>query len=307
MAVDEKLVQAHRSFRDERLGIEEQFVRLDLATGGTIGVVARPLESRRPEGWVVCHSFGNEQVDLSTTETGIARRLTAAGFPTLRFHCRGYGDADDLELSPGPGTHLDDALRAVAQFRERHGVESVGTVGIRFGGTVAALAADQADLGRLAMISPITSGPRYLSELLRFQAFGTVGGGERATGADLRGELDERGEINIQGWRLTRPVWDELQRLDLGAALGRFRGTALVLQASSRHRVDPLLRSLVERLEELGARPEFRSVVDRAAVHLGYEHYQALGPDVIADTLGELNEALAATIVEWAFRMGGSV
>src|SRR5439155_7824379 len=85
MAIDEALLEAHASQRDQRLGISEEFIRIEAGTGRTLGVLALPMGERKPLGWMVCHSFGAEQVDLHMTDVALSRSLAAAGYPTVRF------------------------------------------------------------------------------------------------------------------------------------------------------------------------------------------------------------------------------
>ena len=72
MAIDEALLEAHASHRDQRLGISEEFIRIEAGTGRTLGVLALPMGERKPLGWMVCHS------PLRPTFTGIANSLTSA-------------------------------------------------------------------------------------------------------------------------------------------------------------------------------------------------------------------------------------
>jgi uncharacterized protein len=302
MPLDLALLAAHRSFTDPRAGITERFVDLDLGGSRTFGVLAEPAGPPRVPAWVLCHSFGNEQVDLSTTETALARRLAAEGFPVLRFHARGYGDAEDLDTTPGLGTQLEDALAAVEYLRSEEGASSVGTVGARFGGAVAALAAQREGLDHMALIAPVTAGRRYVAELMRFQLVGELTGGIQVTTEGMRSTLAAEGQINLNGWILRRDVSDELERLDLAGELSSFRGRALVVQVSSRQREVPALRALVEHLRGLGVQADLATVVDRTASHFGYEHFQAVSPTEIVDTSEALNYALTDTVARWAVR-----
>ena len=300
MVPDLSLLQEHRSFRDERLGITERFVDLQIGGARTIGVLSQPLGASRAMAWVVCHSFGNEQIDLSTSDTAIARGLAAAGHQVLRFQCRGYGDAEDLETTPGLGSQVEDTVQAVEQFREISDADRVGAIGGRFGAAVAADSSDRAGLSSLVLLSPVTNGSRYVSELLRFQAFGEVASGRAESVERLRAQLVERGEVNVLGWILTKEVSEDLERLNLEAALSGFEGSALVVQVSRGERRDRALAALVDRLGEQGAKAELRVVSDRSAVHFGYEHFQPLSATELVDTMGGLNEGLARAVTSWA-------
>ncbi len=91
--MDTDLLERHRSFSNHRLGVAERFVDLELSSGRTVGVLSTPLDGAREVGWVICHGFGTEQVDLQATDAAVARGVAAAGYPVLRFHSLGYGDS----------------------------------------------------------------------------------------------------------------------------------------------------------------------------------------------------------------------
>jgi pimeloyl-ACP methyl ester carboxylesterase len=299
MPLDQALLESYRSFRDERLGFSERFVQLEVGDSWTLGVLSSPVGPTRPFGWLICHSFGNEQVDLAPSETAIARGLASSGFQVLRFHCRGYGDAGDIGTPPGPGTQVLDTLDAVRQLREMTGVQALGAVGARFGGAVALLAAERAGLSRLILVSPVTDGRRYMTELLRFQRMGELAAGQKGTVEDLRSGLLHQGWVNVQGWELHRHVYEEFQRFDLAAQLPRFEGRALILQVSSGDRVQRPIAGLADRLGEAGASVEVRVVTDRAAPNFGYEHFRPVSATELEDSLTEINKALISAIVAW--------
>jgi pimeloyl-ACP methyl ester carboxylesterase len=300
MPLDVDLLEAHRSFRDPRLGIEERFVRLEVGGAGTLGVLASPLGRRRSLGWVVCHAFGSEQVDLHMTDIAVARRLAGAGYPVLRFHCQGYGDSDDVFTPATPGSHLRDTMDAVRRLPALAGVERVGTIGSRFGATVAALAAEAASLPRLVMVAPIVSGARYVTELLRSRVLTEMlKGGSGVTVEELKAELEREGTVNIKGLALHRHVAEELRGVDLMASMRTFAGRALVVQVSRGETPQGAGAKLVQHLGKLGADAQLRVVSDVNAPHFGYEHFQPIGKDRLGDSLEAVNRSVAEVAVEW--------
>jgi len=200
MPVDEALLESRASYRDERLGITEQFVRLRTGAGQTWGVLALPLAERRSPGWIVCHSFGLEQVDLHMTDVALARALAAAGHPSLRFHCQGYGDADDVVTPPTPASHLRDTLAVAEEAPGLTGVPDLAFAGSRFGATVAALAAARLGSTHVVMTAPVVSGSKYVLELLRSRVYTELMGESPETAVtvqDLKAELATNGFVNI--------------------------------------------------------------------------------------------------------------
>src|SRR5207247_4818573 len=126
MRVDETYLSSLRRREDTELGISEEFVPLVLNGASTFGVVTRPLGRAHPVAWVLCHSFGIEQIHLWRLDVIAARALSAAGFTTLRYHGHGYGDSQgdmrDITLT----SHLKDAVTAVGVAARQDGVERVG-------------------------------------------------------------------------------------------------------------------------------------------------------------------------------------
>ena len=126
MGVDRERIEALRSYVDRGLGIQETFVQPLIGGGRTIGVLSGPLDSPPLGGWVVCHSFGLEQVYLQSLESALARRLAATGFAVLRFHGRGYGDSELGTEHISLRSHVDDAQDAARVLSEATGVERIG-------------------------------------------------------------------------------------------------------------------------------------------------------------------------------------
>jgi hypothetical protein len=84
VSIDQPLLRNHRTFRDPRTGFQEEFLEADLGSGQTVAVLSTPLVPAKPMGWVICHSFGMDQIHLGRLEVIAARQLAAAGFPVLR-------------------------------------------------------------------------------------------------------------------------------------------------------------------------------------------------------------------------------
>ncbi|MGH2808968.1 MAG: hypothetical protein ACRDKT_17020 [Actinomycetota bacterium] len=303
MAVDHALLEAHSSFVDHSLGIRETFVSLEVGGGRTVGVLSEPLENRRDTGWLLCHSFGVEYVTLLLTEVAIARRTAAAGFPVLRFACQGYGDSSDINAHPSPSTHLRDTQDALEEMRRITGLTDIGTVGARFGGTVAALIADRNDLERTILIAPEVSGKAFAKELLRSAVFHDIAGpgdAQEVSMDELRAELASVGEVNIKGFTLTGAMVDELNGIDLATDTERFHGDALILQISRTDRPQRSLTKLNERLTAVGATSSIDVVTDRLASHFGNQHVGWISSDVIGDQLSDLIDRVVTDAVTWA-------
>src|SRR5262245_47796987 len=106
------LADARRGYEDQRTGIAEEFLQPTLGEGRTVAVLSRPVGAVRRLGWVICHSCALEQVHLARLEVVVARALSAAGFPVLRYQSQGYGDSEGTD-DIGLASHIEAATGAV--------------------------------------------------------------------------------------------------------------------------------------------------------------------------------------------------
>jgi hypothetical protein len=303
LAVDEALLSHHRSFEDRRLGIREEFLDLDLASGDTFGVLSRPLGPSRPFGWVVAHSFGTEQTDLQMSEVSLVRRIAAAGFPIVRFHCQGYGDSARLAPPPGLGSQIRDVTEVVRRFPELAGVPAGGVLGARVGAAIGAMVAAREGMRYAVLIQPIQSGARYMNEQIRSRVISEmVKGSEDGGGSTMKHAKESLAAgkvISIKGWALHREVYEEMNGLNLAASLEGFAATTLLVQVSRGSELQGSVGQLAGKLEELGAAVRTEVLADPAAAHFGYEHFQTPDRDSLADSIGELTVSLTDLVGRW--------
>jgi hypothetical protein len=303
LAVDEALLSHHRSFEDPRLGIREEFLDLHLAGGDTFGVLSRPLGPPRPLGWVVAHSFGTEQTDLQMTEVSLVRRMAAAGFPVVRFHCLGYGDSARLSPAPGLGSQVRDVTEVVRRFPDLAGVPAGGVLGARVGAAIGAMVAAREGLPYAVLIQPIQSGARYMNEQIRSRVISEmVKGSEDDGGSTMKHAKESLAAgkvISIKGWALHQQVYEEMNGLDLAASLDGFRATTLLVQVSRGSEVQGSVGQLAEKLRERGAAVSVEVLADPAAAHFGYEHFQTPDRDSLADSIGDLTVSLTDLVGRW--------
>ena len=305
MPVDEDLLLRHRSFEDASTGITEAFLQPTIGSRRTVAVLSGPLGSSFPVGWVILHSFGLEQMHLSRLDVVVARALAAAGFPVLRFHGQGYGDSEATDEPIGLASHLADATDAIRLLSRQPGIERVGVLGARFGGTVAALVAEREGLELMGLWEPMERGSQYLRDLLRARVFAEMVGQSDDRGAagmeQLRAELASQGWSDIKGIRLSREASEDIGAVDLTRDLTRFSGHALLIGVSRSGRPSAGLRRLEERLTVLGARCTVRSLDDHLAAQFGQFHFQTTdGGRGKIDTQYDLNQRIAAATAAWA-------
>jgi uncharacterized protein len=75
--------------------------------------------------------------------TAYVRELTAAGFHTLDFYHRGYGDSEGVRLRNKPWEQVEDIRSALIYVQQRSDVDAdrIGVYGTSFGGSTAMAAA----------------------------------------------------------------------------------------------------------------------------------------------------------------------
>lgn len=208
------------------------------------GVAARPL------GIVLCYPIGQEYLRAHRSFRQLAIRLARHGFHVLRFDYHGCGD------SSGPGEvwtvpeALGDIGRAAHELRRRAGCSRIGLVGLRFGATLALLAAGQVDdAAALVLWEPVLSGGAYLQSLEAQQA-----AWHRLMGLTIPPDGGEPA-TELMGFPLPAAARARVEEIDL-LAVDRCPAERVLLLMEEAAGVDG--RRLEERLARLGARVDRR-------------------------------------------------
>jgi uncharacterized protein len=198
------------------------------------GVLHRPTVASNGSGFVFCHPFAEEKLWAHRVYVSLARDLAARGHTVLRFDHRGHGDSDGEFQDASVATHLRDIEAAVARLREAcPGLMEVGLLGLRLGGTFAALSAERLPgIDRLVLWDPVVDGARYMQEVLRsnltsqLAAHGKVLQDRKA----LVDSLNEGKTINVDGYELGRDFYEQATAINLLAGSTAFNGEVLILQ-----------------------------------------------------------------------------
>ena len=132
--------------------------------------VYHPPEGRSSGGIVICQPLGHEYIRAHRALRNLAVRLSASGFHVLRFDYFGCGDSsgagDDASLTRW---RLDIGT-AIDELKDMAGLSRVSMLGVRFGGTLGALAAARRkDLDALVLWDPVMQGRAYVRELLHVE------------------------------------------------------------------------------------------------------------------------------------------
>lgn len=215
------------------------------------GVVHTPAGEPRPLAFVLSHPFGEEKLWAHRAFVSFARLLAARGHAVLRFDYRGCGDSGGELATSSLHSHIGDLAAAIDYLvRRQPVVRQVGLAGLRFGATIAALAAERAtgqtrDLltgAPLVLWDPVTDGEAWLGEMLRshlstqMAVFGRV-----VETRDVLRERIGRGEwINLDGYDLAAPLYDSCCAKDLLDSTAKsFGGATLVTQIAANENQKP--------------------------------------------------------------------
>jgi exosortase A-associated hydrolase 2 len=135
-----------------------------------LGLYHAPESPRTPRAAVVlCNPFGQEAVRSHRMFRVLADRVARAGFAALRFDYSATGDSEG-DCTQGRVEHwLEDIRAADREVVTRSGASHVIWVGLRFGATLALLAAQDESCRdrRLILWDPVMSGAAYLEEVAR--------------------------------------------------------------------------------------------------------------------------------------------
>lgn len=296
-----------RTFSDPRIGIAERFLTPTIGGGRTVAVYSSPLGAPREGGWVMCHPFGMDQINLQPFEVPFARRVSAAGFPVLRYHAQGFGDSELPTEHITVDSQIGDAVEAVQLLREVSGVRRVGLFGTRFGGAVAAMAAERTGADALVLWDPVVSGRRYATRLARFSSASELvtRGRAQVKGQNPMAVLEETGVLDVQGVPVPKDLFEAFARLDLKQDLSAFRGGSVVVQVSSARKPRPDLEKFVDHLNELGGQSRLEIVVDHQADKFGQPRLIGNGDGTKADTMSSLAESLIGSTTSWCEELLG--
>lgn len=147
-------------------------IRFGPASRELFGIYQQPGSA--PAGVVVfCNPFGQEAIRSHRLFKVLADRVCRNGYAVLRFDYYGTGDAAGDDEAVTLEGCIADLHVAHAEALRRSGAQNTAWVGLRLGGTVAAMAASTLPgaTPRLVLWEPIVDGAAYLAELAAAQAF----------------------------------------------------------------------------------------------------------------------------------------
>jgi alpha/beta superfamily hydrolase len=177
------------------------------------GVLHEPASAGASGAIVVCAPLWREGLRAHRVLRQLGVRLAKLGQAVMRFDYSGAGDSAGESEHGDVGVWLEDVAAAIDEVRRRRHVPRVTLLGLRFGATLAALAAARRDdVDRLVLWEPVVSGARYLEAGLadqrawaeRYAAWRRLPAGEFSDGGD-----------EILGFRVTEAMRSSIALVDL--------------------------------------------------------------------------------------------
>jgi exosortase A-associated hydrolase 2 len=245
-----------------------------LSTTPLFGVYHAPQHGRnRNCGVVLCYPWGHEYTRAHRAYRQLAHHLSHIGFPVLRFDFYGCGDSDGDCEQGEMRQWLEDIEAAIREIRGKSGIGQVCLVGLRLGGTLAAMAgAARGDLDGLVLWDPVINGRTYLEELRALHQ-------ERLRVVFQDEPQDvHRAEkpTEIIGFPLTPALLTALEHLDLLAMQQKPAQNILIIASHE----GSCAGQLTEHLKSLGARLAYQHLASpqiwRGETHTGLVPHQLL-------------------------------
>lgn len=182
-----------------------------------------PQTNTRQLGVVICNPLGHEFICAHRSLRHFAESLANDGTAVLRFDYDGTGDSAGTDLDAERVDAWLASIHAAADtLRNVTGIERLCFLGVRFGATLAAIAASQrSDVAGLITIAPVVNGRGYIRELRALQlAMDSKEGGESETDQVLESA----------GFLLSKETQAGISRLDLTAVASLPAAHVLIIE-----------------------------------------------------------------------------
>jgi len=213
---------------------------------------------------VMCSPFGEEAHVCRRVFVNFARCAAKLGIPVLRFDYFGCGDSDGEFADASIERWIGDIKSAVSFVRSGSNVERVGLVGLRFGASLALLAAENdPTISSLVLWEPIVSLRSCMRNVLRASLAAQMvrHGKVVRSRALLENDLASGIPVDAGGFQLSPALYLGAKQIDLLSRARNFSGDSLVVTIrSTHHKGEPDLFSLRRGLSFSGGNAKLCSV-----------------------------------------------
>jgi exosortase A-associated hydrolase 2 len=217
------------------------------------GVFHEASGPKKIEGFVLCAPFAEEKLWTHRVFVNFARLLAEKGYPVLRFDYMGHGDSEGDFEECSVKTMVSDIGCAVKALLDKvTNLQYIGILGLRFGATLALLAASSGnDFSRLILWEPIIDGSVYMREMLRINlatqtsVYKTI----RYNSEALVHMMKEGKTVNVDGYEMALPLYEQISAIDLVNRPVSFTGkTLLVKIARKQGEIDQAVKNMQDSL-----------------------------------------------------------
>jgi exosortase A-associated hydrolase 2 len=194
-------------------------------------VLHSPNKKSLNKGIIFCHPYAEEKQLSHRLFVRFARELCNGGFHVLRFDCYGYGDSEGDFEETRLEIQIANTIKAIDLLEVQCGIKKPCLLGLRWGGTVAALVAERdSRVENLILWAPIINGKEYLEELIKKQMLSNlVNKNAAASKGQILEEFRSKGFFNIEGHALTMASFEEISGINLNTQVLTFKGNALIV------------------------------------------------------------------------------
>ena len=198
-------------------------------------------------GLVLCAPFAEEKIRTLRVYVSLARALARCGVAATCFDYYGDGDSEGEFEDAGFDDRLKDITAVFHDFQARHALSKVGLLGLRWGGTLAALAAEELQPAVLILWEPIVDTSKYFFDHLR-SSIATqmlIDGKISHKREDLVTSLEAGKTIMVEGYNLNGDFFCCARETGLKDHRPRYSDPALIVQlAGNPAHLNPELEKL---------------------------------------------------------------
>ena len=230
----------------------ERQVVIPSGQGRLAGVLHLPAGLRGAV--LVCPPLFEERKSAARAMAELSRALCRSGRAVLRFDYRGCGDSTGAFRDHGVAEWLADVRAAHAFLAGSVPACPKALLGLRFGATLAVLAATCGQfpvIDDLVLWEPVVRGEGYVRDAIRRKLVNEMVtfGRSRSTSRDLLDRLSAGGSADLDGYELSSRVYRELCGIDLRSGVPALSARVLLLHVTARERVLPGVEQLRQALD----------------------------------------------------------
>jgi alpha/beta superfamily hydrolase len=211
------------------------------------------LPERDADGaWVFCAPLFEERKASARAMAEASRVFAEAGQAVLRFDYRGCGDAPGAFSDHTVSDWVADVRAALGFLDAENLPGSRGLLGVRFGGTLAGLAAGSRE--RLVLWEPVIGGDAYLAGELRRKVVREMVtfGKSQADGSDLAARMEAGEVLDLDGYAVTPRLYADVCNASLEGRTEAWSESVLAVEISHQDRMTAAFREAFSALSGSG-------------------------------------------------------